>query len=157
MSKPLVEVTGFDALSRRLKSLTNDKVKRREVLKILGQVANTTNKAAKALVPVSKKPHIQKRKGQRFGTVISPGTGRRSIGKKTMRRAKNPMLYVSPKSLKGADGFYLRQFVIRGTKYITSNPFIDRAWEQTKGQVSADAEQKMARYIQNQIKRLENA
>lgn len=154
MSKSLVEIKGFDVLERKLKSLTNDKVKRREVIKLLGQVANPTVKVVKRLTPVSSKPHIQKRKGQRYETIISPGTGKRSIGKKVMRRAKNPTVYVSPKSTRRADGWYLRQFVIPGTKKIKSNPFVDKAYQQTKGRVTKDAELKMARYIQKQINRL---
>lgn len=154
MSKSLVEIKGFNVLERKLKSLTNDKVKRREVIKLLGQVANPTVKVVKRLTPISSKSHIQKRKGQRYGTIISPGTGKRSIGKKVMRRAKNPTVYVSPKSTRRADGFYLRQFVIPGTKKIKSNPFVDKAYQQTRGRVTKDAEVKMARYIQKQINRL---
>ena len=154
MSKSLVEIQGFKELQAKLKRLGNDKDKRKEVLKILGQVANPTVKAAKQLAPVSKKTHLQKRKGQRFGTYITPGTGRKSIGKKTMRRAKNPTVYVSPRSVKRADGWYLRQFVIKGTRKIKSNPFIDKAYSQTKGLVTADAEKKVAKYIQKRINAL---
>ncbi|QOD60654.1 hypothetical protein H9I45_15140 [Polaribacter haliotis] len=156
MNSNLIEIEGFKELEKKLKSLSSDKVKSREVLKILGQVANPTVKAVKALTPIAKKPHIQKRKGQSFGTVITPGTGKRSIGKKTMRRAKNPTLYVSPRSTKRADGWYLRQFVIRGTKYQKANPFIDKAYQQTQGQVTKDAETKVAKYIQRQIEKLSN-
>lgn len=154
MSKDFVEITGFKELEAKLKSLGNDKIKNREVLKILGQVANPTVKAVKALTPVSKKPHIQKRKGQRFGTVITPGTGKRSIGKKTMRRARNPTLYVTPRSTKRADGFYLRHFVIKGTKSQKANNFIDKAYQQTQGRVTKEAEVKVAKYIQKTIDRL---
>lgn len=154
MSKDFVEITGFKELESKLRSLGSDKIKNREVLKVLGQVANPTVKAVKSLTPVSKKPHIQKRKGQRFGTVITPGTGKRSIGKKTMRRARNPTLYVSPRSTKRADGWYLRQFVIRGTKYQKANTFIDKAYQQTQGRVTKEAEVKVAKYIQKTIDRL---
>lgn len=154
MSKSLVEIKGFDELSKKLIKLSDDKSKRKEVVKILGQLANPTVKAAKQLVPVSKKAHVQRRKGQAFGTVISPGTGRKSIGKKTMRRSKNPAVYVSPRSTKRADGWYLRQFVIPGTKNQKSNPFMDKAYSQTEGKVTADAEKKMAKYIQKQIDKL---
>jgi HK97 gp10 family phage protein len=153
VSKQLVAIKGFEKLSSQIKKLP-DKVKRKEVLKILGQVANPTVKVAKQLAPVSKKAHVQKRKGQRFGTWITPGTGKMSIGKKTMRRAQNPTLYVSPMSTKKADGYYLRQFVIPGTKYQKSNAFIDKAYSQTKAGVTKDAEVKIAKYIQKQINKL---
>ena len=153
MSKSLVEIKGFNELQRQLKKLP-DKVKKREVNKILMQVANPSLKVAKALAPISKKVHIQKRKGQAFGTYIMPGTGKKSLAKKAMTRAKNPLVYVSPRSRKTADGWYLRQFVIPGTKHIKSNNFIDRAYNQTKGLVTAEAEVKVARYIQKQIDKL---
>lgn len=153
MNKSLVEIKGFDQLSNQIKKLP-EKVKRKEVVKILGQVANPTVKAAKQLVPVSKKAHVQKRKGQKFGTVITPGTGKRSIGKKTMWRAKNPTVYVSPKSTRRADGWYLRQFVMPGTKYQKSNPFMDKAYTKTQGRVTKDAERRVEKYIQKQINKL---
>lgn len=157
MSKSIVEVRGFDELQRKLMKLSDDKSKRSEVQKLLGQVANITVKAAKSLAPVAKKPHIQKRKGQRFGTVVMPGTGKKSIGKKVMRKAANPMIYVSPRSVgKGVDGWYLRQFVIPGTKKQRSQPFMDQAYNQTQGQVTAEAEAKMEKYIQKQIDKLSN-
>ena len=57
MSKSLVEIEGFAQLQAKLKTLP-DKVKKREMLKVLGQVANPTVKAARANAPVSKKAHI---------------------------------------------------------------------------------------------------
>jgi hypothetical protein len=157
MSKQFIEIKGFEELQRKIALLGDDKTKRKEVEKILGQVANSSVKVAKQLAPVSKKPHVQKRKGQAFGVYITPGTGKKSIGKKTMRRAKNPTVYASPRSTRKADGWYLRQFVIPGTKKIRSNSFIDRAYNQTKGGVTIDAEKRVTRYIQKQIKRLSNA
>lgn len=154
MSKSLIEISGFSDLHLKIRSLANDKVKRREVEKILGQVANSTVKAAKRLTPVSDRPHVQKRKNQISGTWIMPGTGKRSIGKKTMRKSKNPTVYVSPRSTRRADGWYLRQFVIPGTKKILSNAFIDNAYSETKGRVTADLERRMEKYIQKQIDRL---
>lgn len=154
MSKSLVEVEGFGKLQVLIKKLSDDKSKRKAVNRILGQLANPTLKAAKQLVPVSKKAHVQKRKSQRFGTVISPGTGKRSLGKKTMRKSANPTVYVSPRSTRKYDGWYLRQFVIPGTKFQKSQPFLERAEAQTKGKVTADAEQKMEKYIQRQIDKL---
>lgn len=154
MSKSLVEIEGFSKLQVLIKKLGDDKSKRKAVNRILGQLANPTLKAAKQLVPVSKKAHVQKRKSQRFGTVISPGTGRRSLGKKTMRKSANPTVYVSPRSTRKYDGWYLRQFVIPGTKFQKSQPFLERAEAQTKGKVTADAEQKMEKYIQKQIDKL---
>ncbi len=153
MSKSLVEIEGFAELEKQIKLLTNDKVKKREVLKILGQVANPTVKAVKALTPIGSE--LIKLRGKTYKRKnYLAGIGRKSIGKKNMRKTKNAVLYVSPRSSKRADGWYLRQFVIRGTKYQKANEFIDKAYSQTKGQVTKDAEVKVAKYIQKQINKL---
>ena len=153
MSKSLIEIEGFAELEKKLKALGNDKVKKREVLKILGQVANPTVKAVKALTPVGDVDIKLRGKTYRRKNYIS-GTGLESIGKKNMRKTVNAVLYVSPRSSKRADGWYLRQFVIRGTKYQKANPFIDKAYSQTSGRVTKDAEVKVAKYIQKQINKL---
>jgi HK97 gp10 family phage protein len=153
VSKALVEIEGFKELSKKLIQLSDDKSKRKEVVKILGQLANPALKAARQLAPVSKKPHTISG-GKRAKKTFQPGNLRKSLAKKTMRRAKNPTVYVSPRSRKNADGFYGRQFILKGTKKITANPFIDKAHKQTEGRVTADAERKMVKYIQKQIDKL---
>ena len=52
MSKSIVEIKGFTELQQKIKSLP-DKVKRRELLKIYGQVANPTLKAARSFAPAT--------------------------------------------------------------------------------------------------------
>lgn len=154
MAKSLIEIEGFDRLQAQIQKL-DDKVKRREVLKILGQVANPTVKAARTQAPKSKKPHVQS--GKRTYKVIQPGNLKKSIGKITGKRGKakvNAILYVGPRS-KGRknDGWY-GAFVHGGTVKQKSNPFMDRAYNQTKGKVTADAEQKVKQYLDKQIARL---
>ena len=163
MSKSIYQIEGFEELQQKIKQLP-DKVKKREVLKILGQAANPTLKAAQNLAPVGsgyinvRGKRYKRKKRQVRKTVISdvytPGIGKKSIGKKNMTRAKNPMLYISPRSRKKADGFYLRQFVQPGTKYQKSNDFMIKAYEQTKGLVTKDSEKKIIKYIDKQIARL---
>jgi len=154
MSKDLVEITGFPELQAKLKQLP-DKVKKAEMLKILGQVANATVSAAKSQAPQSKKEHIIS--GKRTRKIIQPTNLKKSIGKITGKRGlgvQNAVLYVGPKS-KGVknDGWY-GMFVNKGTVKQAANPFMDRAYEQTKGGVTADAEVKVAKYLQRQIDRL---
>ena len=154
MSKSVVEIKGFEELRQKL-LLLPDKVTKREMLKILGQVANATVSAARSNAPQSKKEHIIS--GKRTRKIIQPGNLKKSIGKITGKRGlgkENAVLYVGPKS-KGIkhDGWY-GMFVEKGTKKITANPFMNRAYEQTKGGVTADAEAKVTAYIQKQIDRL---
>lgn len=156
MSKDFIEIEGFKELEKKLKSLSSDKVKNREVRKLLGQVANSTVRVARDLAPKSKKAHTISGK-TRATRTFQPGNLKKSIGKKNLTRANNPMLVVRANSRKSADGFYGRQFLTRGTKKgnkLDANPFMQKAYDQTKGNVSADAEAKVAKYIQRQIDRL---
>lgn len=154
MNKNLVEIQGFAELQSQLKKL-NDKVTKREMLKVLGQVANPTVKAAKSAAPQSKKEHLIS--GKRARKIIQPGNLKKSIGKITGKRGlgkQNAVLYVGPKSKgKKNDGWY-GMFVNKGTVKQTANPFMDKAYNQTKGGVTADAEAKVTAYIQKQITRL---
>ena len=151
----MVQITGFKELEKQLKRLGNDSLKRREILKILGQVANPTLKAARKEAPKSKKPHLQS--GKRSSKVIEPGNLKKSLGKIKGKRGSakvNAVLYVGPRA-KGRknDGWY-GKFVHAGTVKQAANPFMDRAFAQTKGLVTADAETKVTRYLQRQINRL---
>lgn len=152
----MVEIEGFATLQSKLKQLP-DKVKKREMLKILGQIANATVSAAKATAPQSKKAHIIS--GKRTRKVVQPGNLKKSIGKITGKRGlgkQNAVLYVGPRSKgKKNDGWY-GMFVEKGTIKQQSNAFMSRAYAQTKGGVTADAEVKVTKYIQKQIERLSN-
>jgi len=176
MSRPLVEITGFDVLQQRIMNLADDRSKKNEMLKILRVVAQPTVKAAKNRVPVSRKPHVSS--GQRTRQVIQPGSLKKSIGTIT-GKARNPTIAVGPR-VKGAQiGFY-GGWVDQGKNIYRSGFRRDRSgsasgrarnnasarsrtrgafymkqsYELTKGQVTSDAEQKVAAYIQRQIDRL---
>ena len=167
MPKDVVEITGFRELQAKIKRLP-EKVKKRKVIQILGQVANSTVNKAKALAPVDKGITVRgktyKRKKRQVRKVVvqeeyTTGFAKKSIGKKTMRRARVPMLVVRANDIaigtkKKYGGWYVRQMLIRGTKHIKGNPFMDKAYNLTKGKVSADAEVKMSKYIQKQINTL---
>jgi len=159
MAKNLTEITGFNQLQLQLKRLP-DKVKKRELVKILGQVANPTLKVMRQKTPVStgmNKGYARKKR-QIGKTVIAstytPGYGKKTIAKATMRRTGNAVVMVGPRSRKGKDGYYLRQWVIPGTKYFEGNNFVAASYKQTKGLVTADAEVRVAKYVQKQINRL---
>ena len=155
MAKSLVEIEGFNVLNAKLKALNNDKIKRREMLKVLGQIANPTVKAARTQAPQSAKAHLIS--GKRTRKIIPPGNLKKSIGKIRGKKGlgkTNAVLYVGPRS-KGRknDGWY-GMFVHNGTRHQKANVFMDRAYAQTKGKVTADAEQKVTKYVQKQIDRL---
>lgn len=175
-SRPFIEVEGFPELMEKIKLLADDKSKRQEVLKVLRQVANATVTVAKANAPISRKPHLVS--GKRTREMIVPGSLKRSIGTIT-GKSSNPTILVGPRA-KGSNKGWYGNFVELGhniyakgfkrkrtgtSKAILRNNagakkrtkadlFMARSYEQTKGQVTADAEQKFAAYIQKQIDRL---
>jgi HK97 gp10 family phage protein len=151
MAKDLIEIQGFNELSAKIKQLP-DKVKRSELLKILGQVANPTVAAARGFAPQSKKAHVIS--GSRTRKIIQPGNLKKSIGKIVAKRNRvDAVLVVGPRAKGKHDGWY-GAFVNSGTVKQQANPFMDKAYSATKGKVTADAEAKVSKYVQKQIDRL---
>ena len=173
MSKSLVEIQGFDVLRNKIKQLETDKAKRRELIPILRKVAQPTVKAARQLAPVSKQPHRGRTR------IINPGNLKKSIGTITGKKGRsttNAVVYVGPRTRGNYDGYYgawvhegvnlyrggfkrnrrgNRAANARAAKRKTQgNPFMAKAYSVTKGKVTADAEQKVAAFIQKRINRL---
>lgn len=154
MNKKLIEVQGFPELKKKIQSLANDKVKRKEIQKILRLSAKSTVAAARVEAPKSDKPHTF-----RGGKVFQPGNLKKSIKVAVLRRSRVPMVVVGPRSSGKYDGFYGRSFVIpghrtRGGGSVAPVPFIKRGFESTKGLVTAKAVKATEKYIQKQINRL---
>lgn len=171
MSNLNVEVTGFRELEAKIKALANDKDKKREMLMILRQVAKPTLAASKQTVPVSKKQHLAR------GKRINPGNLKKSLGLIQGRKGSakdNPTIYVGARAKGSFDGWYAH-FVHEGVNRYRSgfkrkrtkganegaavsrtkgNPFLRKAYNQTQGKVTADAEKRMAAFIQRRINKL---
>jgi len=175
MSKKIVDIEGFEVLQRKIKKLGNDKDKKREVLNILRQVAKPTVNAARSLAPQSSKPHRARK------TLINPGNLKKSIGTITGKKGNakiNPTIYVGARVKGRHDGFYAawvhegvniyRKGFKRnrsGKKDINAsgaasrtkaNPFLDNAYKQTQGRVTAEAEKRVTKFIQRRINKLSN-
>ncbi len=171
MSKGIYEITGFKELQAKIKLLP-DKVKVKEMRKILRISAKPTVDAAREQAPESKKSHSI-RGGKRF----EPGNLKKSIKVAVMGKARSPMVVVGPRSKGKYDGFYGRQFVIEGHNLyragfrrnkkgnrtfnaggsvgkVAANPFMERAMNKTKGRVADYAVAKTEKYIQKQISKL---
>ena len=149
MNKDLVEIKGFAELKRKISKL-DDRVKRREMLKILGQVANPTVKAARSFTPVGTRKHTRDNYG--------PGNLKRSIGKRVGKKGNeriNAAVYVAPR-LKGKFKGWYAHFIALGTRVIAGRDFMKRAYNLTQGKVTADAENRVTKYVQKQINRLSN-
>ncbi|OIQ16549.1 MAG: hypothetical protein BM557_09550 [Flavobacterium sp. MedPE-SWcel] len=176
MTKSLIEIEGFDELQRKIKLLADDKSKRREAISVLRKVAGSTVKVARNEAPVSKKAHVARKK------KVSPGNLKKSIGVIVGRKGDakiNPTVYVGPRTKGKNFGFYghfveyghniykagfrrkrssskrAKAHNTTGSKSKTkANPFMGRAYNRTKGRVTADAEKSVARFIQKRIDKL---
>lgn len=167
----LIEVDGFAELQSKLKTLADDKTKKREVIAILRQVANSTVRAARQNAPISNKPHKAR------GKTIQPGNLKKSIGVIVGKKGDakvNPTVYAGPRAKGNNNGWY-GHFVeyginvynkgfkrkrkaganasaaVRRTK---ANPFMQRAYQQTGGKVLKESEQRMINFIQKRIDKL---
>lgn len=159
MSKSIVEIQGFDELNKKIKQL-GDKVKKREMLKILRIATKPTIAAARSNTPVADRLSTRYKKKASGGGLIAvyePGNLKKSIGNIVGKKGagqQNAVIYVGPRSKgKKYDGWY-GAMVHYGTKYFSGNPFMKKAYEQTQGQVTAKAEQKTIALIQKKINQL---
>lgn len=164
-----VDVEGFDQLINRLKQIDGDKTKRREALIILRQIAKPTLAAAKREVPVSKKAHWARNE------KIAPGNLKKSLGNITGKSKENPTIYVGPRA-KGKNKGWYGHFVHDGVNSYRKgfkrkhkkgannsaavgrtkgNPFLTRAYEQTEGKVTKEAEAKFGKFVQRRLNKLQ--
>lgn len=162
-----ITVQGFEELKQKIVLLANDKDKKREMLLILRQVAKPTLSTAKILAPISKKIHKAR------GVTISPGNLKKSLGFITGKN-NNPTIYVGAR-VKGPNKGWYANFVHDGiniynkgfkrkhTKAANNhaakrrtigNPFLTNAYTATKSVATADAEKRMANFIQRRIDKL---
>lgn len=167
MSSPLVEITGFAELQAQIRLLADPKDKRREILNLLRQVARPTLNSAKSFVPISSKKHKAR------GKLIEPGNLKKSLGVITGKN-EDPTVYVGPRAKGSFNGWY-GHFVEKGVNVYnkgyrrkrkagannhaavgrtTGTPYMANAYTATSGQVTADAEVKVATYIQKRIDKL---
>ena len=182
MPEPLFKVEGFKELQQKIKRLGDDRSKKKEVLKLLRQQAKATVKVARQEAPKGDGKAGKYQRKFRYRTKQGripyvPGQGAKSIRPQVMRRSRIPMLIVGPRSFGKFDGFYMRQFVIpghniygtgfrrnrkgnraanaRGAKgKVAANPFMQRAFQRTRGQVTRQTKASVERYLQRQIDRL---
>jgi len=182
MSNLGITVSGFPELKEKIRELANDKDKKKEVLLILRQVARPVLVAARNAVPVSSKSHIARGKKIESGNLkkslglitskssnpmmlVGPRAKRGFDGwygnmvhdghaiyrnddnkKKKLKsgRKKSVLARITNKRKGNAVG------------RVQGIPFMDIAYEQTKNAVTADAQDKMAKFIQRRINKLSN-
>lgn len=169
----LVEIQGFNELQKKIKLLSDDRSKKREVIALLRRVAATTVRTAKQNAPTSSKSHVARNKR------INPGNLKKSIGVIVGKKGdakENPVIYVGPRAKGTNDGWYghfveyghniyARGFKRKNRKKGANNsafaksrtksvPFMKKTYQQTNGKVSQEAAVKIAAYIQKRINKL---
>lgn len=175
-----VQVTGFPELMAKIKELANDKDKKKEVKLILRQVARPSVIAAKNAVPVSSISHIARGKKIQSGNLKkSIGLIASKAENPTVyvgARAKNGndgwyghmvhdghAIYRnnenSNRILRSGRKKSVLARITRKRKgsvvgKVEGVPFFDIAYEQTKSAVTADAQDKLTKFIQRRIDKL---
>ncbi len=153
MNVKLEEIEGFDKLQRELKR-ADDKVKRRELLKLIRSTTRPTIQAARSRAPISSEPHERYSGGQVVRTY-DPGNLRRSIGNITSKSRQYPSILVGPRAgaKKKNDGFY-GHFVEFGTVNQPAQPFMKPAYESTGQGASRTLADKVAKKIEKILTKL---
>ena len=156
MSKDLIEIKGFKELSLRLEKFP-DKLKKREVIKVLRRASRDTVKVARNIAPKD------------------TGQGSKSIRFEPLKKSRNPGGVVGPRSKGKYDGFYMRLFVIPGhniykrgfrrnrrgnrifnnrnaKSIVPENPFMAKVYSITKGRVLNNSVKGLQDYLDKRIR-----
>ena len=149
------KIEGLEGVSNEIKSLSSDKMKRREILKVLRRQAKPLVQAMRQNAPISENVII-------FGDdVFYPGNLRKSIAIKTSRSKTYPNVLVGPRYGKGAnkyDGFYA-WWIEYGTGTHISNPtgaknFVQKTMQQKGELVTNQSSKELKKYIDKKAKTL---
>lgn len=182
MSSLGITVSGFPELREKIKQLANDKDKKKEVLLILRQVARPTLQASKSAAPVSKKSHVARGKKIDPGnlkkslglitsksnnpTILVGPRAKRGFdgwyghmvhdGHAIYRNNQN-----ASRTLKSGRKKSVLARVTKKRKgsvvgRVEGIPYMDIAYAQTKNSATADAQDKMTKFIQRRINKLSN-
>lgn len=150
-----VHIEGVQMVINEIKTISDDRVKRREILKILRKQMEPMKRAIKANTPIADKVVRDN------GDVYPIGNLRNSIRIKTGKSKSYPNVLVGPKfgkTKKGGkmsslnDGYYAF-FIQYGTINQAPNDFIGKATSGLIGITDKYMSAELARYIQRKIKK----
>ncbi len=153
--KQQFKIEGIEAVSNEIKSLGDDKIKRREILKILRRQVDPIKAKMKQNAPESDNVIIVR------GDVYYPGNLEKAIAIKTSPSKKYPNVLVGPRYGKGAkkyDGFYAWWIEFANGTH-EANPtggknFIQKTFSQTNSGVELTMSSKLKKYIDKKAKTL---
>ena len=149
------QIEGIEAVSNEIKSLSSDKMKRREILKVLRRQSKPLVNAMRQNAPESDNVIIVR------DNVYYPGNLKKAIAIKTSPSKKYPNVLVGPRYGRGAkkyDGFY-SFWVEYGLGTHETNPtgaknFVQKTWTQKGELVKTQASSQLKKYIDKKAKTL---
>lgn len=148
-------IEGLEGVSREIKSLSSDKMKRREILKVLRRQSKPLVQAMRQNAPVADRDIVVR------GKIYSPNNLRKAIATKTSPSKKYPNVLVGPRYGRGGkkyDGFY-SWWIEYGVGTHISNPtggknFIQKTMQQKGESVTNQASKELKKYIDKKAKTL---
>lgn len=147
------KIEGIEAVRREIESLSDDKLKRKEILKILRRQTKPILSAIQANTPTA--DQVVSFRGVKY----HPGNLRKSMAIKTSPSKSYPNVLVGPRKGRNGrkspknDGFYAF-WIQYGTIHQKPNDFIGKAAEPLLASVHTTASKETERYIQKKIKTL---
>lgn len=142
MSKDF-QIQGMDGVINEIKSLSNDRMKRLEILKILRRQMKPILAAVKSNTPIATKTITG-----RNGKVYEPENLKKSFAVRTSPIKKYPNVIVGPRKGNSAknDGFYAF-WIEYGAYDIPASNFIRNAAEPLMGSVNTTMSTELEKYI----------
>jgi len=143
------KIEGIKGVQSEIKSLADDKLKRREILKILRRQVKPLLKQIKSRAPIAEK-EIQVIK-----TKYKPQNLKKSMAIKTSPIKNYPNVLVGPRmgANKKNDGFYAF-FIQYGTSKMPKNDFIGDAFNSVGASIEKIASKELENYINKKAKKL---
>jgi HK97 gp10 family phage protein len=153
-----IKIEGDEHMQKALKAFADDAFKKKVLMATYRKASTPFVRVAKSKAPgPSKDPDFYKKIREKYDLGIpenkaknrkkisrkkkyeqKPGTLKKSIGKWAWRYAKQPSIFLGARfgsrSLK-YDGYYYK-FLEFGTAHQAAQPFLQPAWQATKGEIS---------------------
>lgn len=149
MNLEIKSIDGIQDVQREIQKLADDKMKRREIIKILRRQAKPLLKAIKSNTPIAEK-EIQVRDKK-----YAPQNLKKSMAIKTSPMKTYPNVLVGPRqgANKKYDGFYAF-FLQYGTTKMPKNDFIGKAFDTVGGAVENQISNELERYVDKKAQQL---
>jgi len=155
MAAQRIKIEGMEELIGQITNISNDKIKRRELLKILRRQAKPLLKVIQSKVPtgdglINVRGKLYERKDYAFDENL-----KKSFKIQTGRSKMYPNVAVGPTrgKKKTNDGWYAHM-VLYGTKYIQGDDFVKKAADQVLPALSVTASEQLRKYIVKKTKQI---